>query len=205
MTHQTFINLTKEHDFFLKFLELKETNPSQFYDLNRWELFASILEKNHHEKEESFLFPYLIPTDALNAGGIKCATFFTPRVLSAGGWPDSYHELIKYLNLTTLMHEELNPFRKLIFDQKSMLMIPIEDHILGAIAIRQIFLRKNDHKLMNLFSALLKDHIEREEECLYPLCEKVLSNEQKNIFTERAKHFNDENHTDSALVKLLAP
>lgn len=199
------LSLTREHEIFLDFLKLRITSPSQFYDLNRWKVLAILLEKFHHEKEECLLFPSLINTDALKAGGVKCATFFTPRVLSAGGWPDSYHELAKKLEISAAAFLPSTSFREIVFTQKNMLSIPIEDHILGAAAIKKIIDKNGDHQTMDLFSHLLKDHIEREEDCLYPLCEKRLTEEQKTNFMEQTKDFDTKNQVNNLLEKLMAP
>lgn len=205
MSRHSFVSLSREHQVFLDFLRLKDTNPSQFYDRNRWKILNLLLEKIHHEKEESFLFPYLLQIDALKSGGVKCATFFTPRVLNAVDWPDSYHQMKQSLNPFEKEVDDLSPFRKKVFETKSMLSIPVEDHMLGAVAMREIFRSPNYLRLMDQFAGLLFDHIQREEDCLFEVCERELNSEEKVAHIKNSEKIDLWYQTKTKLTELLAP
>lgn len=143
--------------------------------------------------------------DALKSGGVKCAIFFTPRVLNAVGWPDSYHQMKQSLNPIEKEVDDLSPFRKKVFETKSMLSIPVEDHMLGAAAMREIFRSPNYPRLMDQFAGLLFDHIQREEDCLFEVCERELNSEEKVDHIKNSEKIDLRYQTKNKLTELLAP
>lgn len=203
MNYANFEDLSLEHEAFRIFLarEEKRSAPSGLLPT-----LATILEQIHHAKEEQILFPMLFGSDALNVGGPKCMTFFTPRVLGGTGWTDSFQGLADALGPDEADDSHLSPFRREAFVANSMIKIPLEDHILGARALSELIQNKDLARYRELFpkfAALLRDHIQREEECLFELFRRSLTNEQKQAYARGAAAF-DEEHKTATLLEQLA-
>jgi hypothetical protein len=84
-----------------------------------------------------------------------------------------------------------------------MLRIPIEDHILGERAVAKM--RAEPSLVGQLFpklSALLSDHIQRENECLFELARATLTQEQKQAYASAAAAFDSAMETAALLDKL---
>lgn len=196
-------DLTREHEAFLGFLSAWERD---FPPRRELEEFHVLLEEVHHGKEERFLFPLLADSLSLEVGGPMCMTFFTPRVLGGMGWTDSFADLRSSLGYAGPAPGELTPFRETAFRQGSMIRIPLEDHILGARAMAELRSApagaEPQRARFARFAAFLKDHIRREEECLFMLLKRELSPEQKNLYAEQASAFDREQGTAELLSRL---
>lgn len=193
-------DLKKEHEIFLRFLDRAHpTHPAL-------PKFFHLLEKIHHHKEEKFLFPIMLGTERLQVGGPKCMTFFTPRVLGGVGWIDSFahlNSLLPQMISDSLVTE--NSFREEVFSSGSMLKVPVGDHILGARAFALLGEEKNANtriRILSALSSMLRDHIQREDECLFELFRAALSPEQKRTYANRARVFDHEHGTESLLSGL---
>lgn len=201
VAYENLEDLSTEHKAFLGFLEQGETEPE------RLEEFFYFLEKIHHHKEESFLFPLLLGSERLQVGGPKCMTFFTPRVLGGMGWVDSSARLGALLPEADESHWIAGkPFREEVFRSGSMLKIPVGDHIQGARALALLRGERNPevrNQLLSAFSSMLRDHIQREDECLFELFRAALSSEQKKSYAEKARTFDAEMESALRLIRLL--
>ncbi len=202
LNYENFDDLSAEHAAMLAFLDRLEKAgalpPS-------WGEFTWLLGTHHHEKEEEFLFPLLLGSSRLEVGGPKCMTFFTPRVIGGTGWEDSAARLKRLVSGEALREHEKNSLRERALGLNSMLKIPLEDHVLGARAIAAIESESDAAKraeLISAFSSLLRDHIQREDECLFELCRQALTPEQKNTYASKAKAFDLQHGTRELLARV---
>ena len=91
-----------------------------------------------------------------------------------------------------LWPEEKTPFRERVIAEGSMLKIPLEDHVAGARAIALINSETSPERraeLLSAFAGLLRDHIQREDECLFELFRQALTPEQKGAYAKQAAEF----------------
>lgn len=189
MNYENLDDLNAEHTAFLAFLDRMGKAGAL---PPTWANFTRLLGTLHHEKEEEFLFPLLLGSSRLEVGGPKCMTFFTPRVIGGTGWEDSAARLKRLVSGEALREHEKNTLRERALSLNSMLKIPLEDHVLGARAITAIESESDAAKkaeLINAFSGLLRDHIQREDECLFELCRQALTPEQKKYYAAKAEAF----------------
>lgn len=203
MRYENLNDLAQEHSTMLKFLRREEARavPS-----SSWPLFVHLLGEIHHHKEEYFLFPLMLGSPRLEIGGPKCMTFFTPRILGGMDWEDGFARLKRmFPGPSGLLQEERTPFRDRVFTTSSMLKIPLEDHVAGARAIK-LLERETDAArratLLSAFSELLRDHIQREDECLFEMFRQALTPEQKIIYAKQASEFDVKNDTAGLLRAL---
>lgn len=195
-----FPDLDQEHRLFLRVLDRERDAPNQ----STIALLGELLEI-HHRKEEELLFPLLFGSPALEAGGPKCTTFFTPRVMGSVDWPEAFQALRGSLR-DRFAEKKPSPLLEQALERGSMLRIPLEDHALGAVARQEMLALRDSAALPSLFakfSAFLRDHIQREDECLFPLFAKELSLEQLEAYREKARAA-DERLGAARLMKALA-
>jgi hemerythrin-like domain-containing protein len=194
-------DLTAEHAAILRFLDEAERNGVPAGE--KLAAFFFFLEKIHHRKEEEALFPLLFGTEALQVGGPMCMTFFTPRVIGAS-WPESYRELLRVLPEGDA---PLGPgeFRRKVFETGSMLRIPIEDHVAGARAAQLVLEAQGAERerVFRMLANLLRDHIRREEECLFALFRRVLTREQREAYADGAAKIDEELGTAARIRDLF--
>jgi hypothetical protein len=199
MDYEKFEDLTREHGVMLEFLSAGVALCSA----QAWPIFLRLLEKIHHHKEEFFLFPLLLGSERLQVGGPKCMTFFTPRVLGGTGWVDGHAQLLALISPAPFASDGgLSPFRNEVLRSGSMLKIPVEDHMLGALALQQLGAETDlarRTKLFDGFASLLKEHIQREDECLFELFRQALSPEQKKEYAQKASAFDEQMNTAGIL------
>lgn len=206
-----FADLSTEHQAFVEFLNKCEKNLFNITK-QQFDSFAFLLESVHHKKEEDFLFPMLEQTKVPNQGGPKCSTYFTPRVFGAV-WKEPFRDLQEHLSSAgPIQTEDLTPFRQKIWAANSMLKIPLEDHIWGARAVHQLKLALENRsgnpekpaQLFAKFSTFLKDHMQREDECLFQLFNEALTWEQKQSYINRARAFEEKAETGRLLQSISA-
>ncbi len=206
MNYECLEDLAQEHATILQFLAREETQNTPS---STWPLFVRLLSEIHHHKEEHFLFPLMLGSQRLEIGGPKCMTFFTPRVLGGTGWEDAFARLQRmFPGPTELLPEEKTPFRNQVLAQGSMLKIPTEDHIAGARTLK-LFERETDPArrpiLLSAFAGLIREHIQREDECLFEMFRQALTPEQKFAYTKQAREFDLANNTAYLLRVLSKP
>ena len=134
-------------------------------------------------------------------------TFFTPRVLGGTGWEDAFARLQRvFPGPSELFPEEKTSFRDRVLSTGSMLKIPIEDHVAGARAIRLLEHETDGARramLLSDFAGLMRDHIQREDECLFEMFRQSLTPEQKLYYAKQASEFDIENDT-AGLLRVLS-
>lgn len=164
--------LREQHQEILRFLEQDE-------DLLK---VIDFVENIHHKMEENVLFPLVAEHPLLNEGGPRCALYWGIELdlapqrtaqnlltrLTAKGIknPCDYHE---------------TPW----LGNSSPLNIPMTDHKLNAelaYAIRKLSEQPKSpvsceflDQLKHEYVRLLKAHIDKEENCLFVMCERILS------------------------------
>lgn len=164
--------LKKQHQMILGMLD----HPELARDL------IHFVENEHHPLEELELFPFLQKQSCLSQGGPRCGLYMGLRL---------------ELNPLTTMQEHLKKlYAKTSFRPKdypvpdwltaqSPLSIPFEEHVIGAdLAQSLLFLLEPEntslHKeffaqLYGDYCHLLRLHIDKEDNCLFILCERVLT------------------------------
>lgn len=146
-----------------------------------------MLLEYHHAKEEDLLFPLILKTTIPRSGGANCSQYFSPRVIEQSLF-NSYGALNEALKCHgTVADVTDTDLRKLARSQNSPLMVPIEDHICGARAAQWIqpLVDRGDPLLLEVFirfSDFLRDHIEREDNCLFLQCERTFTWELKDSY-----------------------
>lgn len=202
VSYENLEDLTAEHAVMLSFLARMEEAGTI---LPAWPDFIRLLSRIHHEKEEAFLFPLLLGSSRLEVGGPKCMTFFTPRVIGGTGWEDSAARVKRLVSCGPLREHEESPLRSQALGLNSMLKIPLEDHVLGARMVQAIEEEAEPARMAELVSALtslLRDHIQREDECLFELCRQALTPEQKREYAARAEAFDAQSGTRELLARI---
>ncbi len=203
MNYEDLEDLAQEHTTMLQFLAREETRTTPS---SAWPLFVRLLGAIHHHKEEHFLFPLMLGSSRLEVGGPKCMTFFTPRAIGGTGWEDAFARLQRmFPGPSGPLPEERTPFRDRVLTTGSMLKIPLEDHVAGARAIKLLEYETDFSRratLLSAFAGLLRDHIQREDECLFEMFRQALTPEQKLYYAKQAAEFDLENDTAGLLRAL---
>lgn len=210
-------DLGDEHQLFLAALDIfPQSAASVHFDSRlRGPLFQALrnffrfLEKEHHGKEEDILFPILDEGNIADLGGVKCALYFTPRVLETGSL-NSYRTLWEAMGLPEALQPPPAPsFRGRMFEKKSMLTVPLEDHILGAAAAKWILsLERNPGaeiaSALKHYANFLRGHIKREDDCLFPQCERSLKEASAKLYQEKAHRWNQERAVETQIKEIQA-
>lgn len=165
------IQLREQHQKILNMLE----------DKSRVEELVHFVEKVHHPLEEDELFPEINKKNFAPQGGPRCTFFMGMRIL---------------MNPMERMKQNLDYFyRKANFQPtpynlpewltpQNPLSVPFEEHVVGA-AIAEGLLFLNARKGSDLYneffdlfysdySSLIKSHIDKEDNCLFIMCEQAL-------------------------------
>lgn len=178
-------DLLQEHKSYLDFLALKDEEC-----LSKFEEFCTELQR-HHEKEEKILFKIIERENILDSGGPNCISYYFPRTMDNFLWEDGYHALKKRISVSNLQESHEKSGGGVIgFGGNGMLMIPREDHqlghaILGMIRQEKCIEVKAD--LWGRFRTFLREHIEREDNCLFLLCDSRLSFNAKREYLDLVK------------------
>lgn len=196
-------DLYEEHRVFLGVLDAinrilaggksEEPPPEGFFPALR--LFFEYVGHYHHEKEEGVLFPLLDMDFASDVGGGNCPVYFTPRVFG-GPFVNPNAALCDALGISGEPAGcASTPFRAEMKKKKSMLMIPIEDHALGALASEWILAMEGKGKAelyrpLKLYGDFLRAHIEREDNCLFLQVEKILGENSRKDYRDQSERWN---------------
>ncbi|MCC6278921.1 MAG: hypothetical protein IT289_13490 [Oligoflexia bacterium] len=137
-------------------------------------------EDNHHRKEELFVFSTIKDLPQLRAGGPHCTYFFEFQMKN----PSLTRALAVVKAVTGQTLEPQWTDDVLDFRNRNLpLVIPCEDHEAGRILLRSArHISKSDNdfsqkmeKLFAVYKDIQMDHFEREESCLIPLCQNLVS------------------------------
>lgn len=177
---QVLADLYEEHRVFLAVLGvLEKMNAEQlFVAKDKIRRFLEFVEHEHHGKEENLLFPIIDEEKVPECGGANCILFFGPRVIDRGIF-NSFDRLKESIGYVTYTPIELNSeLRSRVFAKKSMLTVPMEDHILGSRAAKKILdgldaREEGVPDLLRAYASFLRDHIEREDRCLFLQVERL--------------------------------
>lgn len=190
MSSKVIQELKCEHQSFLTKLEkiFQKTQESGFFEnLMNLSLFRTeFLQLNyevssqHHEKEER-LFERLITNPVVNQGGPKCNYFMQQKMIN---------EYIKKVDGFWKEYSELKLEKDaLLLDAQSIgsaLSIPLEEHYYLRKIVFMIsfevnlqmqavdkFRSERIKNLFNLYKAMLMNHIEKEDQCLFVALERL--------------------------------
>lgn len=162
--------LREEHRWLLEKLE-DEKNLLEVIDF---------LEQVHHPKEEQILFPFMADKPGLKQGGPRCSYFMGLRL-----------ELTPHLQIKKRLEEFTASIELAMvpvsppawLTPQCPLSIPMEEHELChnlARALRWLLSRdltseqvRLRQQLISDFQYLLRNHIAKEDSCLFVLCESL--------------------------------
>lgn len=186
MQEEVLLELKSEHQQFLKTLEsieLEAKNKNYFNEVislsdfrTKFLQLSHEVSTKHHEKEEK-LFETLITNKKVNHGGPKCDFFMAQRMIHSDS--EKINQLWKsYSSLKHLEGALLTKGKNL----GSALAIPLEEHELLKKLVMMLekevsyqletLKPENAEKiivLFNLYSRLLKEHIAKEDQCLFEM------------------------------------
>lgn len=138
------------------------------------------LEKVHHPKEEQLLFPYMAAQPRLKQGGPRCSHFMGLR-LELAPHLQAKKRLEEFTASIGVTMEPLPP--PVWLTPQCPLSIPMEEHELChnlARALRWLFNHdltseqtRMKEQLISDFQSLLRTHIDKEDTCLFVLCESL--------------------------------
>lgn len=139
----------------------------------------------HHWKEEEVLFPLIQANVPLQRGGPQCTHFMTFKLFNdPTSWIFREAEKRK---MNTSMPEKYLPYKAV----NSPLMIPLEEHLAGDLAIQMAWqeldlVKKNQKNSSHLLSVilqkyvdLLRIHSKKEDDCLFILADQFLNEDQQ--------------------------
>jgi hemerythrin-like domain-containing protein len=186
-------SLSDEHQIIVEILDSIRLliQERERIDANRADLknalrALKILLDVHHEKEEDLLFPHLHRCPQLNEGGPKCGLYMTHLLNDNIG--RSFIESGKHF-ASAPESAEIAAIR----EANSPLMIPIEEHRGGHIAIQwadQILDGAIDianlQFILARFDWMMRLHIEKEDTCLFVVANHLLEPKIQDPLTERA-------------------
>ena len=190
MTSEVIQELKGEHQSFLKKLEkiFQKTQESGFFeDLMSLSLFRTeFLQLNHevssrhHEKEER-LFEALIANPIANQGGPRCNYFMQQKMMN-----DYTKKVDDFWKEYTELKLEKDALLVEAQTKGSALSIPLEEHYYLRKLVFMISFEVNLQMqaidnyrsarikdLFNLYKAMLMSHIEKEDQCLFVVLEKL--------------------------------
>ncbi len=149
----------------------------------------TFMENNHHHKEEELLFPRIDMSPIVYQGGPYCTHYYHFHLEYQRY--DQSQELAKETQ-TTIAPLLLSPAVQQMVDHKNALMVPLEDHWASHnyTQIFKTFLSQAksgipiDHLLFRRsfigFIGLIAQHTEKENNCLFVMCNDFLDDEAQN-------------------------
>lgn len=166
--HPLLLDLKKEHQEIFKMIEEGQILP-----------LLDFVERVHHVKEETLLFPRLANHPLLRQGGPRC-TYFMGLELDLGIYEPAKNILEEFYRKsgqpppTAVYYEWLKG--------NTPLRIPMDEHKLGhalASAIRHLMKQKVTPpeltaKIYEQYCRLLKLHVEKEDTCLFLIADTIM-------------------------------
>lgn len=142
------------------------------------------IAERHNLKEELFLFPAMSGKAEIRAGGPLCMLYFERHLANH---PLDRSAAASGKKRTHPSPSNLPPHLRGFFEQNSPVCIPIMDHLAEA----QLTSRANEilggeqsqgalrelKFLADIYMDLVKEHFEKENNCLLPMCHSILSAE----------------------------
>lgn len=174
--------------------------------------FQIYVDKFHHGKEERILFPLVHSLGLIKSGGPRCMFFF-PIFLQDKYLEKAKKEISNYKNIVPYVIKE---HLKSIYDDKSPLVIPLEDHEVGYYLIQLMdqeikkkilekdkWSPKSFFRFFSLYLDMIYMHIRKEDECLFMVLKKSLNNKQKSEITKEVEAINSD--LKSEIQNVLEP
>lgn len=164
--------IKQEHKIIFQFLKKIENNG--VLDIKELLFLKSAVEGEHHLKEESILFKVLLQKKQITEGGPFCTLYFDAFRMN------SPEEICRQHDLAWVIPPEKN----YLFKDNLPIKIPSSEHVLSEILCDYLILHwqmKDQEKWSHVLQAYLdlqKIHIEKEDNCLLSLAERLLCREE---------------------------
>lgn len=168
----TLILLRKQHQEILAMLD----QPERALEL------IHFVENDHHPLEEEKLFPFLNNQKCLHQGGPRCTMYMGMRL--EFNPLDQVRKHLKNFFLKTEFRPPAYPALPWL-EASNPISIPFEEHVIGAeLAQSIIYLLSDSGKelreeffpiLYQDYCRLLRLHIDKEDNCLFLMCEGALT------------------------------
>jgi hemerythrin-like domain-containing protein len=212
--------LKHEHQIILGFLKLFENmlaldkegrlkTSDEDFEL-AFSFISNYVDQLHHGKEEAILFPVAFEAKLLQGGGPKCTQYFGMFI------QDRFLEKFKSEISEEDNIPEYKPKTEIqnILKEKDPLSIPLEDHQAGYYALK---IMKSDLKkrrgqagwscerfcrVAQWYIKMLRQHIGKEDECLFVRLESVLSPDQSNHLSRLHGSMSENTLSEQALKDL---
>lgn len=148
----------------------------------------------HHHKEEEILFPVIDETTPVHQGGPRCGHFMNDLLLE-----DIGRELQAEAKVLALKLPPLGPFIAQISKQNSPLMISVQEHWAGKLALDMLdlVLKKIElgdrsslmdaYLLASRYERMMRSHIEKEDTCLFVLADQFIGEDRQLELLEQSK------------------
>ena len=171
--------IKKEHKTIFQFLTKIESQGVT--DVKELLFLKSAVEGEHHLKEESVLFKVLLQKKQITEGGPFCTLYFDSFRLN------SPEEICRQHDLTWAIPSE----KSYLFKDNLPIKIPSSEHVLSEILCDYLILHwqmKDQEKWKHVLQSYLdlqKIHIEKEDNCLLSLAERLLTQEEQKSLKEQ--------------------
>jgi hemerythrin superfamily protein len=185
--HPFLQSIRDEHKFILTTLSSLQAN----LDWPHFFQFCRAQVQEHEKLEELFLFTAIASKEEIKAGGPYCMLYYglhlqnPPLNAAASACCEPSFDPRKNLNST----------RKPFFEMNSPVCIPVEDHM----ALEQILKKVEQNAdalniigLASLYMRILKSHFEKEDSCLLPMCQSILTEVELDLCLAKAETWKED-------------
>lgn len=180
--HKLFALIRQEHAAGLEKINHATTTIEKM-ELLLWLWFE--IENSLHQKEELYLFSELLNRSGLSEGGPYCVLYFDEHITNR---PQQQAMKITQQEPTWSKHQ-------IQFKMKqSPLDIPLEEHrsmrsiLEYLIAHRDTLKEEQFHDAFDAYAKLYRHHTKKEEQCLFCVCHRLLSNDDLDLVYEKWLH-----------------
>lgn len=188
--------LHQEHEVIIKLFDqyFKTAQSNGKWD-ELIQLCENTYDKNHHEKEERYLFAVIKDDPRLKLGGPYC-TFYFDYHMAAPPLQKAQELIYKITELK--LQPQWSPLMEEVAKTKIPLLIPGEDHEAARMLVRAVNYILKDKpeisakipELFKFYRELTESHIEREEQCFLKMCENLIpSSKQERLFSEMKNNY----------------
>lgn len=156
------------------------THEAQLIDLakNLWET----AELGHHHREEVYLFEAIYLKPKIKEGGPMCTLYFDCHI----------NERVRE-NVERVVQHPVSetPDQTRMIQSQSPIIIPLEEHRSGKDLLQHILDKGTAtpfdelKKWMFLYKKIQTDHFKKEQNCMYPMCTGLLTQDEADRIYEK--------------------
>lgn len=181
ISHPLFTLIMEEHKLVLSLLNKRRWINSKE---GLFELIIDIIqtiELDHHTKEEILIFNKIYEDKKILNGGPQCSLYFDFHMNK---------NIKKTIQDITQKNIVLNSTQEKIYKNSTPLNIPIDEHAVGKTLLYFIFENFDSfeylkiNSLLNIYTEIQLNHIQKEEKCFYYMCASILSVEQADTIKD---------------------